>query len=67
MKLPSKEDVRVGIQVLLLINATVWGFFWQYIYLWAKLDLPQEWWTLLVCCVLALSSTWGLIHWIARD
>lgn len=67
MKLPSKKEMKNGVQFFLLINATVWGFVWQYIYLWVKIGLPQEWWSLLACFVFGLLSAAELIHWIVRS
>lgn len=67
MKLPSKEEVRNCIQIFLMLNALIWGFWFQYVFLWFKLELPQEWWSLLVCLVLGMLSTYGLFKWIARN
>lgn len=66
MKLPSKKEVENAIQFLLLIYAIVWGFIWSYIWLWAKLDIPMEWWSLVVCVVLGVLSAGGLLNWIAN-
>lgn len=67
MKLPTKEEVKRGAQLLVLLYMLIEGFFCTYSLIWFRVGLPQEWWALLITTVLGMLSTFGLITWIARN
>lgn len=64
---PTKEEVKKAVQYFLLIYTIAEGFFFVYTFAWFILGLPQTWWALLTTTVLGLLSTFGLLHWIARN
>ena len=67
MKKKTKEAIINGIQFFLMIYTMTAGFWFEYLWIWCKVGLPMEWWSLLLTMVLAIASVFGLCRWIRNS
>lgn len=64
-KLPSKEELIIGIQFALILYMTTAGFIFTYLLLWWAIDaLPKNQYAVLSCVVAGILSMGGLFSWI---
>lgn len=64
---PTKEEVKMFVQLLLMVYMVFEGFFYTYSFVWIQVGLPYAWWALLTTSILGALSTFGLFMWIARN
>jgi hypothetical protein len=67
MKKPSKEDIIGGVQFFITLYTMVVGFWHTYLWIWYKLGLPLEWWSICGAMLLALLSMFGFYRWVANE
>ena len=67
MKKPSKSEVVNGIQLFLMLNSMVLGFWLSYVLIWVKIGLPTGLFAAVITIILAILSVYGLIKWIQNS
>ena len=67
MKWFTKKSLKRIIQTFLLGYMVFEGFFLTYTWTWWKLGFPDNGWMLVVPCVLAVASSFGLFYWIVEE
>lgn len=61
-----KYEIITCIQFFLIVEMTVVGFWHTYLWIWFKIGLPIEWYSLAITAVLGLLSVVGLNQWIVK-
>lgn len=58
--------IRDAIQIMILMFTMVGGFFLGYLYIWACMGLPMEWYAPILAMLVSVASMIGWIMWINR-
>ena len=66
MRKPTKEEVKFAIQFYLLISSSVFGFVFEYSFIWFLIGLPKTAWALMVTTLMGILSAGGLFTWICK-
>ena len=61
-----KTEIIGGLQFFISVYMMIMGFWFTYLWIWFKVGLPIEWYSVLTTMVLALLSVGGLFHWISE-
>ena len=66
MRKLTKEEVKSAIQFYLLMSSSVFGFVFEYSFIWFLIGLPQTAWALLITTLMGIFSAGGLFTWICK-
>lgn len=61
-----KYEIITCIQFFLLCEMLISGFWYTYLWIWFRIGLPIEWYSLVLTAVLGLLSVFGLSQWICK-
>lgn len=67
MRKPKKQEVKSAIQLCLLFSSCVFGFVFEYSFIWFLAGLPQTTWALWVTTLMGILSASGLFTWISKN
>lgn len=62
-----KDEITHGVQVFIILEMMVNGFWLSYMWIWFKFDLPIEWWSIAITLGLAVLSMFGVWRWVANS
>jgi hypothetical protein len=67
MRKPTKEEVKSAIQFYLLMSSSVFGFVFEYSFVWFLIGLPKTTWALMITTLMGIISSGGLFTWICKN
>lgn len=67
MRKPKKQEVKSSIQICLLFSSCVFGFVFEYSFIWLFVGLPQTTWALWVTTLMGILSASCLFAWISKN
>ena len=66
MRKPKKQEVKSAIQICLLFSSCVFGFMFEYSFVWIWIGFPPTTWALFITTLMGVLSASGLFTWISK-
>ena len=67
MRKQKKQEVKYAIQLCLIFSSCVFGFVFEYSFIWILAGLHQTTWSLLITTLMGVLSAFGLFTWISKN
>ena len=67
MRKQKKQEIKSAIKLYLLFSSCVFGFVFEYSFIWILVGLPQTTWALLIITLIGVLSASGLFTWISKN
>jgi hypothetical protein len=61
-----RDDIVDGVKFFIMMDTMVFGFWWNYMWVWYLLGFPLEWWSIVIAMALALLSLFGFCQWVTK-